>query len=122
MARVHHHGGSPILTSSDSDIARIDGKDMIHRLKVKLWLWVDNFLAVLNILLPSARKRYMLNPLLKYPKNLPCFCGSGNKAKSCCLSKISKTVPIEQGMKLREYVDYAQQFERRIGDDQISLA
>ena len=25
------------------------------------------------------------NPMLKYPRNETCFCGSGTKAKKCCL-------------------------------------
>lgn len=39
----------------------------------------------------SLRKVYKLlegnvwNPLLKYPRNSPCYCGSGRKAKKCCL-------------------------------------
>ncbi len=33
------------------------------------------------------------NPLLKYPRNLPCMCGSGFKFKQCCYKKLPRAVP-----------------------------
>lgn len=35
------------------------------------------------------------NPLLKWPVNRPCFCGSGKKVKMCCLSKIARNIDLK---------------------------
>lgn len=32
------------------------------------------------------------NPVRKFPRNFGCFCGSGEKAKKCCLPHIAPTV------------------------------
>lgn len=32
------------------------------------------------------------NPLLNYPRNLPCLCGSGFKFKVCCNGKLPRAV------------------------------
>lgn len=32
------------------------------------------------------------NPLLRYPRNAKCFCGSGKKSKACCLPRVSQLV------------------------------
>ncbi len=47
--------------------------------------------------LPTA-----FNPLTRYPRNLPCFCGSTRKAKACCLGKLQPTVEPHQVQPLRE--------------------
>lgn len=49
---------------------------------------------------------YLENPLLKFPRNLPCFCGSSLKAKRCCLPKQAKVIPADQAIKLKQYIDY----------------
>lgn len=33
------------------------------------------------------------NPLLKYPRNEPCYCGSNKKFKKCCLENTSLVIP-----------------------------
>ena len=38
------------------------------------------------------------NPLLKYPRNESCFCGSGKKAKRCCLLEIEAKPTVSQEM------------------------
>ena len=44
------------------------------------------------------------NPLLRYPRNLPCWCGSGRKAKVCCLFKQPRSVPAETAAMLEKYM------------------
>jgi uncharacterized protein YecA (UPF0149 family) len=38
---------------------------------------------------------YVENPMLKYPRNVECWCDSGRKAKHCCLPKQSRILPQE---------------------------
>jgi len=52
------------------------------------------------------KDQVMLNPMLKYPRNLDCYCGSNEKFKACCLPKQAKQIPIELGLKLKEYLKY----------------
>jgi uncharacterized protein YchJ len=50
---------------------------------------------------------FVYNPLLKYPRNSPCYCGSHVKAKICCLPKTKRAVPAEAASLLKEYVEQA---------------
>lgn len=49
---------------------------------------------------------YLENPLLKYPRNLDCFCGSKLKAKKCCIPKQARIIPADQAIQLKRYLDY----------------
>ena len=40
----------------------------------------------------ALEKGYAWNPFRKFPRNLPCFCASGKKAKKCCLPIIAQAV------------------------------
>ena len=40
------------------------------------------------------------NPLLKYPRNATCFCGSGFKAKRCCLPNLELAVSKEAASRI----------------------
>ena len=42
-------------------------------------------------------KGAMWNPLAKFPKNKPCFCGNLKKFKKCCRNTISSCVSLEVG-------------------------
>lgn len=42
------------------------------------------------------------NPLLKYPRNAKCFCGSGKKSKVCCLPRASLSVYSSDAKIIRE--------------------
>ena len=44
-----------------------------------------------------APKGAMWNPLLKWPRNHVCWCGSGLKAKFCCLPRSSKCISLKTG-------------------------
>lgn len=43
---------------------------------------------------------YVWNPLLKFPRNEPCFCNSGKKFKRCCLNKMAKTVSARDSVEI----------------------
>ena len=45
------------------------------------------------------------NPLRGYPRNNGCFCGSGDKAKKCCMPKLLSTVPAGEAKKIEENWD-----------------
>lgn len=68
------------------------------KLKAKFKWWWWRFKHAIGLLV------YVENPLLKYPRNLPCWCGSSHKAKSCCLPKQAPVVDFEQGVVLRGYM------------------
>ncbi len=43
----------------------------------------------------GADVKKVANPFKKWPVNLQCFCGSGQKFKKCCESRLSDVTPIE---------------------------
>lgn len=45
---------------------------------------------------------YVWNPLLKFPRNLPCPCDSGKKFKACHLSQLPPVVPPKAAEQIRE--------------------
>lgn len=59
-----------------------------------------------NLALKWFAKDHVRNPLLKYPVNEWCWCGSRVKAKNCCLPGVNKYIPKyqERKLKLTEYV------------------
>lgn len=42
------------------------------------------------------------NPLVSYPRNNPCTCGSGFKFKKCCYAKLPRAVPADWAKRVRE--------------------
>lgn len=49
--------------------------------------------------LPSEEAAW--NPLVKYPVNKGCFCGSGEKAKKCCLPYLARAISKENAEAIR---------------------
>ena len=45
------------------------------------------------------------NPLLKWPRNFRCVCGSGIKFKKCCLNGLASGVTIEDAVKIKNKLD-----------------
>lgn len=56
------------------------------------------------------------NPFKKWPRNLPCFCGSGKKFKKCCEDKIDQTVT------LQEFDVLQPDFEKMLAEVQDNVA
>jgi hypothetical protein len=53
-----------------------------------LWFKIKKFFWVIKWkFYPHLAPKVALNPLLKYPPNLFCYCGSKKKAKLCCIPK-----------------------------------
>lgn len=69
---------------------------------------LDRVMARLGITPSSLRSRWARNPLLKYPRNTVCWCGSKVKAKACCLPKVSKIVAVEQLELLNSYMAHVE--------------
>ncbi len=44
------------------------------------------------------------NPLLGYPRNFPCHCGSQKKFKHCCVNTMSPTVTKQQAITFNKYL------------------
>lgn len=42
------------------------------------------------------------NPLLKWPRNFNCVCGSGKKFKKCCLNGLASQVTIKDANMINE--------------------
>lgn len=42
------------------------------------------------------------NPLLSYPRNKGCFCGSGTKFKRCCCPRQPRAIPIVDANRIKE--------------------
>lgn len=59
---------------------------------------------------------YAENPLLKYPRNTLCFCGSDQKAKACCLPKQPRIILIEQAQWLAPYMEQVKQRAVTVND------
>ena len=58
---------------------------------------------------PSAlRNEFARNPLLKYPRNEHCWCGSHRKAKWCCLPNQAKVCRKEHEAMLEKYMVHVQ--------------
>ncbi len=49
------------------------------------------------------------NPMLDYPKMLPCWCGSGKRAKACCLPKMAKEIPVHDAKVGDQYMAYVKE-------------
>lgn len=45
------------------------------------------------------------NPLLNWPRNFNCVCGSGIKFKKCCLNGLSRQVTIEDAKRINEKLE-----------------
>jgi hypothetical protein len=43
----------------------------------------------LNKICWKLKKGFQWNPILRYPRNALCWCGSGKKSKKCCLPNAS---------------------------------
>lgn len=41
------------------------------------------------------------NPMARFPRNNPCFCGSDKKAKKCCLDHVSEVCTQKQADEIR---------------------
>jgi hypothetical protein len=52
-------------------------------------------------LVSQTLKGHVWNPMRKYPRNKGCFCGSGAKAKKCCLPDIRAAC----SEKFADYID-----------------
>lgn len=42
------------------------------------------------------------NPLIGYPRNKGCWCGSGDKAKRCCMPHIARALPRNEAAVINE--------------------
>lgn len=48
---------------------------------------------------------HVWSPLLRYPKNAKCFCGSGKKFKACHKDNMKMAVLPDEAKQLKAYVD-----------------
>lgn len=74
-------------------------KLLLARLRVRL----DGLLSWAGL---TPSQGYARNPMLEYPRNLRCFCGTGVKYKHCCFSKQSKYIPAAMASDLAGYITH----------------
>lgn len=57
----------------------------------------------------SPKPGCVWNPLLEYPRNARCVCGSGKKFKSCCLPSphFERAIPADRAVRLKRLVELA---------------
>lgn len=60
------------------------------------------FLGLIGV---RKEPRFTSNPLLEWPRNYLCICGSGKKFKYCCLHTLSTKVTIEDARKINLKLD-----------------
>lgn len=81
-----------------------------HKLKDKILKVIDNVGTKVALAIGGFRvreeKRMTKNPLLEWPRNYNCVCGSGKKFKKCCLPQLSSVITIEDAMKINERLDH----------------
>jgi uncharacterized protein YchJ len=65
--------------------------------------------------LPLSRAKCR-NPMLDYPKMLPCWCGSGKASKRCCLPKMAKEIPVRDAKAGDQYMAYVRERMAEIKD------
>lgn len=56
----------------------------------------------------------VFNPLINYPRNAPCPCGSLIKFKKCHYGKIERAVPIEQTEGVKEQVKLTKEARKKL--------
>lgn len=64
--------------------------------KLRLTILVAQFLMKRGIVPKALANQFAPNPLLQYPRNENCWCGSYKKSKHCCLPRQAPVMPIEQ--------------------------
>ncbi len=52
----------------------------------------------------KPRSGFSLNPLKRFPRNYRCWCGSGKKAKYCCLPRVKNFVATEYVSELKLFI------------------
>lgn len=75
---------------------------------MKLWIYIDRWLLRAGL---NPIQGYALNPLRNYPRDLVCWCGSGAKAKDCCLPKQAKICTAKQAVILKRYMKYIEKHQ-----------
>lgn len=70
---------------------------------------IKNFFTWLVLLMGGLKEkktepqiRMTSNPLLEWPRNYKCVCGSGKKFKACCLPTLSTKVTFEDAEIINE--------------------
>ena len=74
---------------------------------------------------PIRKDEVEAHPFLKYPRNMPCFCGSGKKFKKCHLKEIPQVVFKHQAPQLKallnQYLDTFKDTPQEIKDIKTAI-
>ena len=74
--------------------------------KIKLYLtkylWRGKRAAYKKALKVDVSPASVMNPLLKWPRNFLCVCGSGIKFKKCCLNGLARLVTIKDALNIEQ--------------------
>ena len=61
--------------------------------------------AVKKCLNGDLKPKLTSNPLLKWPRNFNCVCGSGKKFKKCCLNGLARAITIKDAIELNKKLE-----------------
>jgi hypothetical protein len=73
---------------------------------LRLKILFAKFLMRHGIIPQQLRSEFAPNPLLKYPPNESCWCGSGVKAKKCCLKKQAAVCKVKHAEFLKGFMQH----------------
>jgi hypothetical protein len=73
---------------------------------LRLKILFAKFLLKRGIIPAQLRSQFAPNPLLKYPRNEACWCGSGEKAKKCCIPKQAPVCMLKHADVLTQYMNH----------------
>jgi hypothetical protein len=79
--------------------------------RINWWMFnvkilVAKFLMKHGIVPSMLSRDFVKNPLLKYPRNLECWCGSNKRSKNCCLPKQARVCRIEHAKILNQFMTH----------------
>lgn len=75
---------------------------------LRLKILFAKFLMRRGIIPAQLRSEFAPNPLLKYPPNEVCWCGSGTKAKKCCLKKQAAVCKVKHAEFLKGFMRHVE--------------
>ena len=72
--------------------------------KLRCKVFYAQTLMKFGIVPKALVKQFAPNPMLKFPRNADCWCGSYKKAKHCCLPKQAPVTPAHMVEPLKKYM------------------
>lgn len=75
-----------------------------YLLRIRIKVFIAQTLMKFGIVPNSLINQFAPNPMLKFPRNEDCWCGSFKKAKHCCIPKQAPVCPTEMVEPLKKFI------------------